>query len=47
MLFQLEAGDAIGQQAPCPVVPVIDMHLIAARPSPIRGASSGSTPIWW
>ena len=36
VLFQLEAGNAVDQQAPGPVVPVIDGDQIAPFPQPLR-----------
>ena len=43
ILFQLEAGDAIGQQAAAAIMPVIDMHLIA-RDAQIFGGGKARWP---
>ncbi|MCY1171583.1 hypothetical protein D9M73_116970 [compost metagenome] len=39
-LFQLEAGDAIGQQPACTIVTIIDVYVIAARAQIFGGAEA-------
>ena len=41
VLFQLEAGNAIGQQAAGAIVPVIDMHLMPRRAQIFGGGEAG------
>ena len=41
VLLQLEAGDAVGQQAAGAVVAVVDMDLIAARAQLLGGGQPG------